>query len=265
MSKIKGLIASDIDGTLLAYERKDMPEEVFDMINELYKEGYVFCPSSGRQYSSMRKLFAPVADKLCYICENGAVLFGKGNEQEAIVLSGTAMEEDDYMQLAEEIMKIPDCDVIISGKTTYYLCDETEGIREDLMFSGAQVKSVELLDDIDEDIFKVTLFHHGGQAASYCDEFTKRWGDKYEVAVSGACCLDFTIDNKGTGLRQMCRFLGVDVKNTIAFGDNWNDVSMLETAGTGYIMSTADTRLLEKFPNHCESVPETLKRYLRNS
>ena len=262
MREIRGLIASDIDGTLLDYERIDLPEEVFDTINQLHEAGFVFCPSSGRQYSAMRKLFAPVADKLYYICENGAVLFGNGREEEALVISGTAMEQEDFVKLARDIMQTPDCDVIISGKKTYYLCGAKDELVKDLSSSGARVKLVDALEEIQEEIYKVTLFSYKGEASKMRKAFAKRWEDKYDVAVSGVGCLDFTVDNKGTGLRQMCRFLGVDMKDTIAFGDNWNDVSMLETAGTGYIMSSADSRLLERFPNHCKSVTEILKTYL---
>lgn len=260
--KIKGLIASDIDGTLLDYECIDLPQEVFETINQLHEAGFVFCPSSGRQYSAMRKLFAPVADKLYYICENGAIIVGNGSEEQAYILAGTAMEQEDFIELAMEIMNVPDCDVIISGKTTYYLCGAKKELADDLSQSGARVKYVDSLYEIEEDIFKVTLFNYKGEAAKMRSVFAERWDDKYAVDVSGACCLDFTIDNKGTGLRAMCSFLGVDMKDTIAFGDNWNDVSMLEAAGTGYIMSSADSRLLERFPNHCKSVPETLKTYL---
>lgn len=262
MSEIKGLIASDIDGTLLDYECVDLPKEVFDIINQLYQAGFAFCPSSGRQYSAMRKLFEPVADKLYYICENGAVIVGNGSEEEALVMSGTAMKQEDFMKLAQEIMELPDCDVIISGKTTYYLCGAKKALVDDLASSGAHVKNVDTLDEIKEKVFKVTLFSYKGEASKMYNAFAQRWGDKYDVAVSGAGCLDFTVDNKGIGLREMCRFLGVDIKDTIAFGDNWNDVSMLETAGTGYIMSSADNRLLQRFPKHCRSVTETLKMYL---
>ncbi len=262
MNKIRGLIASDIDGTLLDYDCVDLEEEVFEVINQLHSEGYIFCPTSGRQYSAMRKLFAPVADKLYYICENGAVIVGNGSEEEASVLAGTAMEQEDVIALAMEIMHTPYCDVIISGKTMYYLCGAKKELEEELRRSGARVKCVNSLYEIEEDIFKITLHSYRGEAAALRGVFAERWDDKFAVDVSGACCLDFTIDNKGIGLRHMCRYLGVDMKDTIAFGDNWNDVSMLETAGKGYIMATADSRLLERFPNHCKSVPETLRNYL---
>ena len=46
------LICSDIDGTLLQYGRKELEGEIFEQIRELHRRGILFCPASGRQYTS---------------------------------------------------------------------------------------------------------------------------------------------------------------------------------------------------------------------
>jgi len=69
------LICSDIDGTLLQYGRKELEGEIFEQIRELHRRGILFCPASGRQYTSLRKLFAPVADCCVFLCENGGVIY----------------------------------------------------------------------------------------------------------------------------------------------------------------------------------------------
>ena len=68
------LICSDIDGTLLQYGKKELEDEIFEQIRELHRRGILFCPASGRQYTSLRKLFAPVADCCVFLCENGGVI-----------------------------------------------------------------------------------------------------------------------------------------------------------------------------------------------
>ena len=55
------LVCIDLDGTLLQYGKKNWGE-IFDQIRALHDQGIIFCPASGRQYASLRKLFAPVAD-----------------------------------------------------------------------------------------------------------------------------------------------------------------------------------------------------------
>ena len=48
---------------------------------------------------------------------------------------------------------------------------------------------------------------------------------------------------KGEGLRFLCRRLGVDVRDTMAFGDGSNDMSMIQAAGIGVAMANADPAL----------------------
>lgn len=52
-----------------------------------------------------------------------------------------------------------------------------------------------------------------------------------EVAAAGV--------NKATGLELLCERLGVERDEVIAFGDNNNDVEMIEWAGTGVAMGNA--------------------------
>ena len=56
------LVVSDIDGTLLLNGAAEIDPEIFRQIARLREKGIAFCPASGRQYTSLRKLFAPAAD-----------------------------------------------------------------------------------------------------------------------------------------------------------------------------------------------------------
>lgn len=49
--------------------------------------------------------------------------------------------------------------------------------------------------------------------------------------------------SKGWALEQLARRLGVDRLETMAIGDNWNDVGMLEWAGQGVMMANAALEL----------------------
>jgi hypothetical protein len=48
---------------------------------------------------------------------------------------------------------------------------------------------------------------------------------------------------KGAGLERLAARLGVDRKETMAIGDNWNDLDMLEWAGQSVLMANAPTKL----------------------
>ena len=49
--------------------------------------------------------------------------------------------------------------------------------------------------------------------------------------------------SKASALEQLAAMLGVDRKETMAIGDNWNDVDMLEWAGQGVMMGNAAQEL----------------------
>ncbi len=55
--------------------------------------------------------------------------------------------------------------------------------------------------------------------------------------------------NKGTGIVEVCRLLGEDVSQTIAFGDSINDKEMLETAAISVAMGNA-TDVVKELSDH---------------
>ena len=98
------LVASDIDGTLLPYGGTAIPEEIFAEIDRLAGKGILFCPASGRQYTSLRRLFAPVADRVPFLCENGAVVYGPGSP--GPILSKTVMDRRLSEELCADILAL---------------------------------------------------------------------------------------------------------------------------------------------------------------
>ena len=52
--------------------------------------------------------------------------------------------------------------------------------------------------------------------------------------------------NKGTALQWLCNHLNIATKNSIGIGDNYNDISMLETVGYPVVMDNAVMTLKTK-------------------
>lgn len=253
------LIASDIDGTLLFHGPDDPPDiapAVFEEIRRLREKGILFCPASGRQYGSVRRLFGPLADQLHYLCGNGAVVFGPGDP--GPVLRKIEMDRDKAIELCREILAIPRCEIVICGERTSYLCPKSDDYLR--LFQGLVGKDFVLLpspEDIPEPITKVTAYCRDGTKEPE-DLLAPRW-QEFHPAVSGPVWLDFTLADKGIGLAQLADALGIDRSEVMVFGDNYNDIPMLEFAGHPYLMETAAPPLLERFPNHCHRVEEILR------
>ena len=71
------LIATDIDGTLVADGTLDLNPEYYDVIKELKRRGTIVLAASGRQRASIEKVFTPVLDDISFISENGLVFIPK--------------------------------------------------------------------------------------------------------------------------------------------------------------------------------------------
>ena len=197
------LIASDIDGTLLPYDETVMPQRLFPLIRRLRERNILFCPASGRQYHSMRTLFAPVADEMCFLCENGAVLYGPGTEEGAPLLSKTLLPRQEALALSRAIMDIPGCDVIIEGQNLNYLCGcGPELVHEMAVNHGNLVTMVDRPEDVPEEIVKIAAYCPNGMDGPAAI-LAPRWGEPFHMAVAGLVWLDFSIATKGTGLAEM--------------------------------------------------------------
>lgn len=258
------LIVSDIDGTLLPYGATALDPELFSLIHALGEAGIRFCPASGRQFHSLRRLFAPVAEELTYLCENGAILYGPGREEDAPVLGKIAMPREPAVALCRDVLALPGCDLLVTGANTAYLCrcgPEYLSLIRDVK----QYQTV-ILDDpgqIPEDILKVAIYCPQGTAAP-AEALGPRWGEAFSMAAAGPDWLDFTLADKGKGLACLCAALGVTPAETAAFGDNWNDAAMLELAGEAWLMEGSDPALAARFPRSCRRVEDVLREILNS-
>ena len=74
--------------------------------------------------------------------------------------------------------------------------------------------------------------------------------------------------NKGEAVREMCKILGTPLENTVAAGDEANDVSMIQTAGTGVAMDNAvqaakdAADYVTQRDNNHDGIAEVIERFL---
>ena len=59
--------------------------------------------------------------------------------------------------------------------------------------------------------------------------------------------------NKGSAIEGVCRYLGADIADTIAFGDSMNDMAMIRTAGLSVAMGNSEQRIKDAADIVCES------------
>lgn len=253
------LICSDIDGTLLQYGKQNLEGEIFDQIRALHERGILFCPASGRQYTSLRKLFEPVADCCVFLCENGGVIYQ--NEQ---CIAKNPMPRALAEEIARDLWTRSDGqgEVMLSGQNTAYLMERGKGMLDRIRFIGNRYRIIQDPAEVPEEITKVSVYLHEGVEA-YVDRFVPRW-QQANCAVAGPYWIDTTCANKGIGVRSICKTLGIDPAEVVAFGDNYNDVTMLDLVGLPYIMEGAAAPLRAKYPHHTKRPEDVLRVLLQD-
>lgn len=253
------LVASDIDGTLI-HGDTPLSDRLFSQIRRLRSCGIPFLVASGRQYDSLRQLFAPVKDEILYLCQNGAAVFAGGE-----LLCRSTLPMELARPLAEEILAIPECEVLISYATGAYILPKQESyvsLMRDVKNSAVTVLSS--LDEITEPVTKIAAYCPESGAAALKPRFA-RWQEHLNVAIGGPLWLDFGKANKADGLLPVCRRLGISPADVLAFGDNDNDAAMLAAVGHPRIMaSSAEPELLARYP-HCTCVEDELEALLQEA
>ena len=118
-------------------------------------------------------------------------------------------------------------EVMLSGENMSYLMERGHGVVDRIKFIGNNYTVITDPAQIPEDIVKVSVYLVDG-VEPFVERFVPKW-QQANCAVAGPKWIDTTVANKGIGVQSICRVLGIDPADVMAFGDNYNDVAMLET------------------------------------
>lgn len=250
------LVASDLDGTILKKGAQNVDDETISVINGLLEKGVMFAPASGRQITSLKRLFKDVNHELIYICENGAYVKYK----DRTVLKRT-MDRELGIEVMKDIYSMPDCEILLSGEETSYLMPKSEQYLHrirDVVKNNVQV--ITDFSQVKEDFIKISVCDMSGIANSR-KHFEEKWADKIQVAVSGDLYLDFTAPgvNKGSAIREIARQFNIAGQDIISFGDNYNDIEMFKESGVACVMKSAADEVKKYAHRETDSVSETIR------
>lgn len=245
------LIVSDVDGTLVPEGTNDINPELFTLIRRLKAQGVYFTVASGRHKCSIEKLFAPVREDIFYITSNGAYI---GTCREKLAVS--SLPENVCQQLFSDFAALnPYPFVAESADAAYTVCPDPEFTRiltEDYGYNMTRCSST---DDFGDDIIKFSLYHPEN-VLNFDKELLKNWNKICKCSVSGTHWIDFIPQeaNKGSALARLQESLGITIQETIAFGDQANDIEMLKQAYFSHAMGNAGCTVKNAARFTCDSV-----------
>ena len=255
------LIASDLDGTLLLNKAQTLPEDLFPLIRALNELGIRFVAASGRQYPNMKRLFAPVASDISFICENGALAVEKGQ-----VLYQDRFDKELANEILTAIIEKKDAEFTCSAKDYHYLMPKTESFRHymvDLVKNECRI--INSLDEITEPIMKLAVYESAGLTDEYVRYWTGQFGQRCTVVTSGNDWVDFIPfgTNKAKGIREFQEKYGISPEECIAFGDEYNDIEMLKAVKYGFAMAHSKEKVRESAEFTADRVQNILEKVIR--
>lgn len=255
------VVVSDIDGTLLPEGGKKLDPEIYDIVLKLKKQGIHFVVASGRQLDSQQLLFAPVVDDISYISENGAICMYNG---ERFVVS--EYDHDFAMHIIEEVEKRPNCKLAISTPKTQYIKSGDDDFYEYMHHHlNYNITTIDSFQKIHEPIIKIAFLDTVTTQDSY-EYFHSLFGKELKVANAGNLWIDFIPFhvNKGTAVKFLLEKMNVTPADAISFGDQENDIEMLEYTETSYAMAHAKPEIQAHATNITESVVKTLHELIES-
>ena len=254
------LIACDLDGTLLPEGAMSGSKEDFELIRALQQRGIIFAPTSGRPYGNIRRTLYPVADDLFYICDNGANVVYHDR-----VIYREPMDQKLAFELIDCINAMgEEYESVICTADNYVLMPKRDKTVIDILRCwNMSVRIAKDKEHIIDPILKYTMYMGDGLDWATVERLTNEWSGKVKhISVAGNTWLDFQDGDKGSALLRSLEFLGIAPENVIAFGDNYNDIGMLDTAGYSYAVSHAADDVKKHADAVCGSVQEVLREIL---
>ena len=256
-------IATDMDGTLLN-GKMEVSEENRAAIKKAQELGIEVVVATGRSYMEARFALDGTGIECPIIAVNGAEV----RNAEGEIIQFTALEDDLAYNLYRRLKDVGVYFEIYTNQATYtenaekaveLLIDivlsahpetKVEDIRERarLRIDSGLVRQVndyeEIIRDTSQHIYKFFVFSNDYN-------LLKKAADQLEgidgiaVSSSGNENLEVTNDQaqKGITLENYLASKGLSMKDALAVGDNYNDLSMLERAGYSYAMGNADDNI----------------------
>ncbi|WP_059105176.1 Cof-type HAD-IIB family hydrolase [Shouchella shacheensis] len=266
------LIVTDMDGTLLN-DRQEVSKENAQAVRDALADGRIVAVATGRDLREARLPLQKAGLELPIISVNGAQMH---NEQQELVA-----EEPLSRDLVREAIEV------LRAEDVYFEVYTTEGAYSDnyskalavvvdvlkstgsdqseaemlamakKRFENGSVKPVdsyEKLIDQEHPILKLLAFSLEADQLNAARDRLKE-NEAYAVSASAADNLEITHQNaqKGIALEALANSKGVSLADCMALGDNLNDVSMFQKAGTAVAMGNAEGKIQEE----CHYVTKT--------
>ena len=240
------MLVLDLDGTVLN-EEKRIPEENKLAIQKVIYKGVKVVVCSGRIFSGARAYAKELGIKDFVIACNGAII--KTMPKNELIYSNHLNYEDsqkviDICKANNIYMHAYIGETLVTEQLKYTSLLYSERNKEQDEEDRIDIKVVDSLKEYTEQCgTPVTKFviisDYSTELEKVREEVSKiqtveiasSASDNIEVMNKGVC--------KGNAVEILCEHLKIPISQTVAIGDNENDISLIESAGLGIAMGNA--------------------------
>jgi len=230
------LIATDMDGTLLN-DNGIINEKMFDLIHDLNDKDIKFAAASGRFYSQLSKNFENVNTDMIFIAHNGALV--KYNNKGETLYSNSIDKKliDSVINLNPELGE----ELFLAAENEAYIVNPSKDMLNKFTLFEVPAVILKSFSELKTPIYKITYYMAHGVNTSIVDFLKENLNDKLEFVVSGDKWVDIMNKgiSKGNALKILQEKFTINKKNTMVFGDYYNDLTMFKAAHHSYAMENS--------------------------
>lgn len=259
------IVASDLDGTLLAPHQCQLTtftKRILRLLTTL-KVHFVF--ATGRHYNNVISISDNLNINSYIITANGSKIY---NSNRKLIIS-YSLDEAVVHDLLYIVDDDPEIIVNIFRKDEWLINRYQDDQKCVLQCWGLKYKIYKKANISYDNINKIYFTSNNYQKLLLLEkELNIRWGCCINISFSFSTCLEVVPGkiSKGYALQYVANLLDYELKDCISFGDSMNDQEMLAMTGKGCIMYNAQQRLKDALPylevigsNQKEAVPHYLK------
>lgn len=248
MNPTPKLIALDLDGTLLTYEKQITPR-TYAALEEAAAQGHYIVPATGRALHALPDPVKALPFVRYAITINGACVSDGATGEKLLHCEIDRDRALEIMEFAKNYDCMYDCYWNDTGWSERAFLERIDYFNRDEAVRKLILQTRRPVDDLFQ---KVRAEMDTVQKVQLCfreiDERNAAWMDIAtafpDVAATASFRNNLEINHKmatkGNALRFLARHLGLNERDTIAFGDSSNDLPMLQSAGVGVAMGNAD-------------------------
>ena len=268
------IIFSDLDKTLLI--NNHIPDFNLEAIKKARELGVKFVISTGRDLSVVTSLLKELdtlnMENEYTVCCSGSKIY-ENKDNKLIYIK--YLDDNIVSEIFEFGKNYPDMFIIFDALEGVYIYNEEKiDIKND--FGTYKYKKLEKLEDKKE--LKIIRIVFSCKNGVYLNKILneiknkKLFDNKVDYFLTQNQFLEFNVlgVNKGEALKWLCNYLKIDISESIAIGDSFNDESMIKIAGLGACVKSADDYIKKISKYVCEkdyfegSVKEVIEKFVLN-